>query len=73
MTIQQKGAPSGAEDHRPSNLFYLTRLRRPLVDRADGIYLWTKDGRRFIDGSSGAMVGRASTISSSEDVPKVPR
>lgn len=40
----------------PSHLFYGSRLRRPLVDRAEGIYLWTKDGRRFIDGSSGPMV-----------------
>ena len=39
----------------PSNLFYVTRMRRPLVDRAEGIYLWTQDGRRFIDGSSGPM------------------
>lgn len=38
-----------------SHLFYVTRLRRPLVDRAEGIYLWTKDGRRFIDGSSGPV------------------
>ena len=35
------------------NLFYFTRLRRPLVDRAEGIYLWDEDGRRYIDGSSG--------------------
>ncbi|OJF96268.1 aspartate aminotransferase family protein [Pararhizobium antarcticum] len=39
-----------------SHLFYVTRLRRPLVDRADGIYFWTADGKRFIDGSSGPMV-----------------
>ncbi len=37
------------------HLFYVTRLRRPLVDRAEGIYLWTQDGRRFIDGSSGPV------------------
>ena len=41
---------------RPSHLFYQTRLRRPLVERAEGIYLWDRDGRRYIDGSSGAMV-----------------
>jgi adenosylmethionine-8-amino-7-oxononanoate aminotransferase len=41
---------------RPSNLFYLTRLRRPLIDRAEGIYMYAQDGRRFIDGCSGAMV-----------------
>lgn len=39
----------------PSHLFYVTRLRRPVVDRAKGIHLWTKDGRRFIDGSSGPV------------------
>ncbi|HEY5818238.1 MAG TPA: aspartate aminotransferase family protein [Mesorhizobium sp.] len=41
---------------RPSHLFYQSRLRRPLVDRAEGIYLWDQAGRRMIDGSSGAMV-----------------
>jgi adenosylmethionine-8-amino-7-oxononanoate aminotransferase len=40
----------------PSHLFYQTRLRRPLVDRAEGIYIWDVEGRRYIDGSSGAMV-----------------
>lgn len=39
----------------PSHLFYVTRLRRPVVDRAKGIHLWTKDGKRFIDGSSGPV------------------
>ena len=40
----------------PSRLFYQTRKRRPILDRARGIHMWTKDGRRFLDGSSGAMV-----------------
>lgn len=39
-----------------SHLFYQTRERRPLVDRAEGIYLWDVDGKRYIDGCSGAMV-----------------
>jgi adenosylmethionine-8-amino-7-oxononanoate aminotransferase len=48
--------PAAAEPNRkPSHLFYVTRLRRPLVDRAEGIYVWTEDGRRFIDGSSGPV------------------
>lgn len=38
-----------------SNLFHFTRLPRPTVDHADGIYLWDKEGRRYIDGSSGAV------------------
>jgi adenosylmethionine-8-amino-7-oxononanoate aminotransferase len=41
---------------QPSNLFYQSRQRRPLVGEARGIYIWDADGRRFIDGSSGAMV-----------------
>lgn len=39
-----------------SNLFYQSRKRRPEVDRAEGIYIWGKNGQRYIDGSSGAMV-----------------
>lgn len=39
----------------PSHLFYLANLRRPVVDRAEGIHLWTQDGRRFIDASSGPV------------------
>lgn len=39
-----------------SHLFYQTRLRRPLLDRAEGIYLWDRNGKRYLDGSSGAMV-----------------
>jgi adenosylmethionine-8-amino-7-oxononanoate aminotransferase len=40
----------------PSHLFYQTRDRRPRIERAQGIHMWSADGRRFIDGSSGAMV-----------------
>lgn len=40
----------------PSNLFYQTRLTRPMLDRAEGIYLWDTNGKRYLDGSSGAMV-----------------
>jgi adenosylmethionine-8-amino-7-oxononanoate aminotransferase len=42
-------------DQTPSHLFYLSSLRRPVVDRAEGIHVWTQDGRRFIDGSSGPI------------------
>lgn len=43
-------------DAKPrSHLFHFTRLPRPTVDRADGIYLWDTKGRRYIDGSSGAV------------------
>ena len=39
-----------------SRLFYQTRLERPQLDRAEGIYMWDIHGKRYIDGSSGAMV-----------------
>lgn len=41
---------------KQSHLFYQTRARRPVLDRASGIYMWDMDGKRYIDGSSGAMV-----------------
>ncbi len=39
-----------------SNLFYQTKSTRPVLDRAEGIHMWDKSGKRYIDGSSGAMV-----------------
>ncbi len=53
--MQSDPAPAPAEPPA-SHLFYQTRLRRPTVERAEGIHIWAADGRRFIDGSSGAMV-----------------
>lgn len=40
----------------PSRLFYQSRQRRPLLDRAEGVYLWDRNGKRYLDASSGAMV-----------------
>jgi adenosylmethionine-8-amino-7-oxononanoate aminotransferase len=39
-----------------SRLFYQTRQRRPLIDHAEGIYLWDVHGKRYLDAASGAMV-----------------
>ncbi|PTW59016.1 adenosylmethionine-8-amino-7-oxononanoate aminotransferase [Breoghania corrubedonensis] len=39
-----------------SHLFYQSRLRRPMLDQARGVYMWDLDGKRYLDGSSGAMV-----------------
>lgn len=39
-----------------SYLFYQTRNPRPFLDRGEGIYLFDENGKRYIDGSSGAMV-----------------
>ena len=43
-------------DDSPSRLFYQTGGRRPFIARAEGVYIWDREGRRFLDGSSGAMV-----------------
>lgn len=51
MTVHSAPAEAG----RKPNLFHFTRAPRPMVDRADGIYLWDNTGRRYIDGSSGAV------------------
>ncbi|WP_339948207.1 aspartate aminotransferase family protein [uncultured Albimonas sp.] len=39
-----------------SHLFYQGRGRKPVLEQARGVYIWDKDGRRYLDGSSGAMV-----------------
>jgi len=41
---------------KPSHLFYQSRSRRPQLDRAEGVYMWDISGKRYLDGSSGAMV-----------------
>ncbi|NQV44583.1 MAG: aspartate aminotransferase family protein, partial [Rhodospirillales bacterium] len=41
---------------RESRLFYQSRQRRPVLDRAEGVYMWDTAGKRYLDGSSGAMV-----------------
>ena len=43
-----------SEDH--SYLFYQSRKPRPFLDYGEGIYLFDESGKRYIDGSSGAMV-----------------
>jgi adenosylmethionine-8-amino-7-oxononanoate aminotransferase len=42
----------------PVQTFYLPRgtARRPAIARAEGIYLWDVEGRRYLDGSSGPVV-----------------
>lgn len=42
--------------HAPSRLFYGSRRRRPRLERAEGVYIWDVNGKRYLDGSSGAMV-----------------
>jgi adenosylmethionine-8-amino-7-oxononanoate aminotransferase len=41
---------------RQNPLFYQTSSEIPLVSRAEGIYIWDEDGKRYIDGSSGAVI-----------------
>jgi adenosylmethionine-8-amino-7-oxononanoate aminotransferase len=39
-----------------SNLFYQSKTPRPLLDRAEGVYMYDIHGKRYLDGCSGAMV-----------------
>ena len=39
-----------------SNLFYQSHSDRPMLDYAEGVYLYDVNGKRYLDGSSGAMV-----------------
>ena len=39
-----------------SFLFYQDGKRRPRLQRAEGVYIWDTDGKRYLDGSSAAMV-----------------
>jgi len=48
QTVGSDAAP------KPSNLF-MSGQRRPVVDRALGLHVWTRDGRRFIDAASGPV------------------
>ena len=48
----------GAEDHGgPVDTFYLKKgtPRRKVIARAEGIYMWDSEGRRYIDASSGPV------------------
>ncbi len=47
---------NAAATRPPSNLFYQSRQRQPLLDRAEGVYMWDREGNRYLDGCSGAMV-----------------
>lgn len=41
---------------RTSNLFYQSGTPRPMLDHGEGVYLYDVSGKRYLDGSSGAMV-----------------
>jgi adenosylmethionine-8-amino-7-oxononanoate aminotransferase len=37
-------------------LFYQTNSLLPMVSHAEGIYIWDEDGKKYIDGCSGAVI-----------------
>ena len=42
---------------RPPRIFSIRAASaKPVLDQARGVYMWDVDGRRYLDGSSGAMV-----------------
>lgn len=38
------------------HLFYQNRKVLPIIDRAEGVYMWDTTGKKYLDGSSGAVV-----------------
>lgn len=54
-------------DHLKDHVFY-RNLRKdyPVVDRAEGVYVWDVQGKRYIDGSGGACV-----VSIGHGVPEI--
>jgi adenosylmethionine-8-amino-7-oxononanoate aminotransferase len=50
--------PDTIQHGGPVQIFYQKKgaKRRPTVARAEGIYMWDTDGRRYIDASSGPVV-----------------
>ena len=47
---------SDSKKRDESHLFYQAHGRRPRIAKAEGIYAWDQDGKRYIDASSGPMV-----------------
>lgn len=39
-----------------TNLFYQSGGKKPVLERSLGVHMWDQDGKRYFDGSSGAMV-----------------
>ena len=33
-----------------SHLFYQTRKKLPFIERAEGVWMWDRDGQSYIDG-----------------------
>lgn len=44
------------EELKPEHLFYHAQKHTPYIDRAEGVFMWDKSGKDYIDGCSGAMV-----------------
>ena len=36
-------------------LFYQSRKKMPFIEKAEGVYIWDHTGKRYLDGSSGAI------------------
>lgn len=43
------------ESFQTDYLFYQSRRKLPFIERAEGIYIWDHTGKRYLDGSSGAI------------------
>ena len=44
------------EQPKVSYLYYQTAMTRSFVDSAQGVYIWDRSGKKYLDGSSGAVI-----------------
>lgn len=53
--IQNSVPMDHLESFQTDYLFYQTRRKLPFIERAEGVYIWDHTGKRYLDGSSGAV------------------
>jgi len=57
MSRQPKESNTSRYGHPEGHVLYRrARHRRPMIERAEGVYLYDTDGRRYLDASGGAIV-----------------
>jgi adenosylmethionine-8-amino-7-oxononanoate aminotransferase len=53
--LEGSSAPSGAPRQRRSALIYRDQKPLPIASHGEGIYIWDTEGKKYIDGCSGAI------------------
>jgi adenosylmethionine-8-amino-7-oxononanoate aminotransferase len=54
--IGREGTEGIMDELNSEYLFYQTRKKLPVIQRAEGVYMWDREGKVYIDGCSGAVI-----------------